>query len=63
VWKGLLSVTDDQFNTLMAALNQLHADNATLIWIGTTAIAGIGFVWGAILWRLIMLSKNQSYFW
>ena len=45
-------MTDDQFNTLMAAVH---------LYRGTCAL-GIGFLVGLQLWRLVMLSKMSKFF-
>jgi hypothetical protein len=46
-----------------ALLQQLQADLARCVWLGTAGVLGIGLLWGCFQFRLWLLSKNQRHFW
>lgn len=56
-------MTEDQANQLITLLTTVTQQADTLIWLGSAAVLGIGIIWGALQWRLWLLSKNQKHFW
>lgn len=47
----------------MTELETLTAILQSVNFLGETIALGIGIMWGAYSWRLVLLAKNQSRLW
>ena len=55
-------MTEQQGTELIALLTTVSGQNNVMIWVLTVVALGVGAVFGALTWRLMILAKNQRHF-
>jgi|GEM_PF-4751419 len=53
-------MTPEQATQLIDLVSSIDGKLDVLVFLGTGTVIGIGLLWGAITWHLIIVAKNQS---
>lgn len=53
-------MTPEQAADLLDLLLSIDGKLDVLVFLGTAAVIGVGLLWGALTWHLIIVAKNQS---
>lgn len=53
-------MTPEQATQLIDLATSIESQMQTLVFLATGTVIGLGLIWGAITWHLIIVAKNQS---